>query len=216
MEIVNKKRFIMFVVVSVLVVVGAISMVAVKMGYASMPTVTTPVVETQEPVITLDVKDHPRFQMSKPATQPMVVTGPTKVISRGDNSIYSNEDAMLLAKVIAGEAMGESYSGKLGVATVVLNRMEHGGYGGSTVKSVVFEPGQFDCVFGTSWDMLIPNNDCIRASKQVLVDGYRLFSKEIVYFYNPNTATDVSFISDVEVMLTIGNHNFGTSKRSYK
>lgn len=54
----------------------------------------------------------------------------------------TDEEIYLLATVIAMEALGESYEGKLAVANVVINRMLDG-YWGRTIKEVVYAPGQF-------------------------------------------------------------------------
>ncbi len=56
--------------------------------------------------------------------------------------IAASEDAALLAAVVRMEAGGESYEGKLAVASVVVNRMRSGAYP-STVSGVVYQSGQF-------------------------------------------------------------------------
>ena len=53
----------------------------------------------------------------------------------------SNQD--LCALCVWREARGEGSIGKRGVAHVILNRMNHGGYGGSDVHGVVLKPYQF-------------------------------------------------------------------------
>lgn len=54
----------------------------------------------------------------------------------------SDEEIFLLATVVAMEALGESYEGKLAVANVVVNRMLDGSWGNS-ISDVVYAPGQF-------------------------------------------------------------------------
>lgn len=56
--------------------------------------------------------------------------------------IASSEDAALLAAVVRMEAGGESYEGKLAVASVVVNRVKSGRYPNS-VSGVVYQSGQF-------------------------------------------------------------------------
>lgn len=56
--------------------------------------------------------------------------------------IEASEDAAILAAVVRMEAGGESYDGKLAVASVVVNRMRSGGYPNS-VSGVVYQSGQF-------------------------------------------------------------------------
>lgn len=55
-------------------------------------------------------------------------------------------DEELLARLVWGEARGESIEGKLAVAHVVLNRVKSGRYGGKGgVKGVALKPWQFSC-----------------------------------------------------------------------
>lgn len=56
--------------------------------------------------------------------------------------IAASEDAALLAAVVRMEAGGESYEGKLAVASVVVNRVKSGRYP-SSVNGVVYQSGQF-------------------------------------------------------------------------
>ncbi|MBA4685558.1 MAG: SH3 domain-containing protein [Candidatus Galacturonibacter soehngenii] len=56
--------------------------------------------------------------------------------------IAASEDAALLAAVVRMEAGGESYEGKLAVASVVVNRVKSGRYPNS-VSGVVYQSGQF-------------------------------------------------------------------------
>lgn len=55
---------------------------------------------------------------------------------------YSMEDLHCLAMNIYHEARGESTHGKLAVAQVTLNRVEHKDYA-NTICKVVYQPGQF-------------------------------------------------------------------------
>ncbi len=55
-------------------------------------------------------------------------------------------DDELLARLVWGEARGESIEGKLAVAHVVMNRVASGKYGGKGgVKGVALKPWQFSC-----------------------------------------------------------------------
>lgn len=56
--------------------------------------------------------------------------------------IAASEEAALLAAVVRMEAGGESYEGKLAVASVVVNRVRSGSYPNS-VDGVVYQSGQF-------------------------------------------------------------------------
>lgn len=56
--------------------------------------------------------------------------------------IAASEEAALLAALVKMEAGGESYEGKLAVASVVVNRVRSGGYPNS-VSGVIYQSGQF-------------------------------------------------------------------------
>ncbi len=56
-----------------------------------------------------------------------------------------NNDITVLAKMIHGEARGESYIGKVAVGAVILNRVDDKKFPNS-VYGVCFQPGAFDSV----------------------------------------------------------------------
>ena len=53
---------------------------------------------------------------------------------------YSSNDVTLLAKLIAAEARGESYTGQVAVGAVVLNRVKHSSFP-DTVSGVIYQKG---------------------------------------------------------------------------
>ena len=59
--------------------------------------------------------------------------------------IYSQEDLYVMAHLIAGEAQPCNDSEQRYVASVVLNRVKHPEFA-NTIKDVVFEKGQYDCI----------------------------------------------------------------------
>jgi N-acetylmuramoyl-L-alanine amidase len=58
---------------------------------------------------------------------------------------YTKEELYILAHVIAGEAQFCDDAEQRYVSSVVLNRVKHPGFANS-IKDVVFEPGQYDCI----------------------------------------------------------------------
>jgi len=60
-----------------------------------------------------------------------------------NKNFESLDDKELLALAIYGEARGESVDGKLGVGSVILNRVARGGWFGATVKTAILKPWQF-------------------------------------------------------------------------
>jgi len=61
-------------------------------------------------------------------------------------------DIEAMACTMFGEARGEPLSGKIGVANVIMNRVNQGGWWGSTITAVCLFPSQFSC-----WNKDDPN-----------------------------------------------------------
>lgn len=71
----------------------------------------------------------------------------SKLVETVQESPYnvSEEEAYMLACVVASEAGYECYEGQLAVANIVLNRLKSGRYG-ATMKDVLYASGQFTVV----------------------------------------------------------------------
>ena len=66
--------------------------------------------------------------------------------SRGGLALrISQGDIYDLARLVHGEARGESFEGKVAIVAVVLNRLESKKFGNS-IKQVIFEPGAFTAI----------------------------------------------------------------------
>ncbi len=121
-------------------------------------------------------------------------------------STYCEEDLHLLAKLIEGESGGEPREGKLAVGTVVMNRIKDKNHP-NNIKDVIYQPSQFSVVWLQRWPSIKPSEDSKRVARKVL-EGYRHFGEEIIFFYNPEIATDRVFINSVNPVLVIENHTF--------
>ena len=117
---------------------------------------------------------------------------------------YSNNDVTVLAKMIHGEARGESYIGKVAVGAVILNRVEDKKFPDS-VHSVCFQPGAFDAVRDGQY-YLEPDNESINAAKAALGGWDPTYGA--LYYWNPSTATS-KWIWSRTVITQIGKHVFG-------
>jgi N-acetylmuramoyl-L-alanine amidase len=113
----------------------------------------------------------------------------------------------LLARLVSAEAKGESYAGKVAVATVVLNRVNHPDFP-NTVKDVIYQidgghyaftPVQNGTIHGAA------DAESIRAVNEAL--AFRGQGNGSLYFYNPKTSTS-QWIFSREVTVRIGNHTF--------
>jgi len=116
---------------------------------------------------------------------------------------YSEEDIMILARTVHGEARGEPYEGQVAVAAVVLNRIANPAFP-NTVAGVVFQPGAFTAVDdGQIW--LEPNETAFKAVRDAL-NGWDP-TGEAMYYFNPVTATSKWIWSRPQIK-RIGKHIF--------
>ena len=117
---------------------------------------------------------------------------------------YSQNDVMVLAKMIYGEARGESYVGQVAVGAVILNRVRDKKFPDS-VYSVCFQPGAFDAVRDGQYYME-PNQSSINAAKAAINGWDPTYGA--LYYWNPATATS-KWIWSRKIVTQIGKHVFG-------
>lgn len=123
--------------------------------------------------------------------------------SSGSTGGYSSSDIYLLAKVIAAEARGESYTGQVAVGAVVLNRVRHSSFPDS-ISGVVYQSGAFSCVNDSNWN--IAPSDTAKKAANDAINGWDPTGGAI-YYYNP-AKTSNTWITSRPVITTIGNHVF--------
>lgn len=125
---------------------------------------------------------------------------PTGVATQNSSS---SSDLNLLARVINGEARGESYEGQVAVGAVVLNRVKHSSFP-NTIAGVVYQNGAFTAVVDGQINKPVESS-CYNAARDAL-NGWDP-SGGAVYYYNPATATS-SWIWSRPVIKQIGKHVF--------
>ena len=123
--------------------------------------------------------------------------------SNSSGSTNSNSNLNLLSRLVYAEARGESYTGQVAVAAVVLNRVENSSFP-NTIAGVIYQKGAFDVVSDGQINMT-PNSTAIKAAQDAL-NGWDP-SYGAIYYFNPNTATNAWIWSRPETV-TIGNHRF--------
>ncbi|WP_055071634.1 cell wall hydrolase [Clostridium massiliamazoniense] len=109
-----------------------------------------------------------------------------QVFKSNDKSIsLSQSDIDLLAQIVHAESKGEPYTGKVAVASVVLNRVVSPGFP-DTVEGVVKQKNAFSCVVNGQINV-VPNSDSYNAVKDAIrgIDP----TNQALYFYNPKIAT---------------------------
>lgn len=123
--------------------------------------------------------------------------------SGGGSSGYSNSDINLLARLVYGEARGESYTGQIAVAAVVLNRVKNSAFP-NTISGVIYQPYAFTAVNDGQIN-LTPDQKAINAVKEAM-NGYDP-TYGALYYYNPATATS-AWIFSRKTTVQIGRHVF--------
>lgn len=123
--------------------------------------------------------------------------------SSGSTSGYSSSDVYLLAKVIAAEARGESYTGQVAVGAVVLNRVDSSSFP-DTVSGVIYQAGAFSAVRDSNWS--VAPDATSRKAAQDAINGWDPTGGAL-YYYNP-AKTSNQWIRTRPVITTIGRHVF--------
>lgn len=118
-------------------------------------------------------------------------------------SSYSDADIMLLARLIYGEARGESYVGQVAVGAVVMNRIKSSSFP-NTMSGVIYQKYAFTAVSDGQIN-LTPNATAKKAAQDA-INGWDP-SYGAIYYYNPKVATS-SWIFTRKTTVTIGNHVF--------
>lgn len=147
-----------------------------------------------------------RFQRKHGLT-PDGIAGPATLakigLPTGGSSSTYQSNVNLLARVISGEARGESYTGQVAIAAVVLNRVDHASFP-STIAGVIYQPGAFTAVTDGQIN-ITPSQSCYNAARDAL-NGWDPTGGSI-YYYNPQTATN-SWIRSRPIITQIGKHVF--------
>ncbi len=126
-----------------------------------------------------------------------------KLSSVGSSSGSSSSDEYLLAKLIYGEARGESYVGQVAVGAVVMNRIKSSSFP-NTMSGVIYQSYAFTAVADGQIN-LTPNETAKKAAKDAMNGWDPTYGA--IYYYNPKTATS-SWIFSRQTTITIGNHVF--------
>lgn len=120
-----------------------------------------------------------------------------------DNATTSNADLSLLAKCVYAEARGESYTGQVAVAAVILNRVKSASFP-NTIAGVIYQPYAFTAVDDGQIN-LSPNQTAYNAARDAMNGWDPTYGA--LYYYNPSTATS-SWIFSRQTTVTIGSHVF--------
>lgn len=130
-----------------------------------------------------------------------------KIVFESADKFYDPTDLYWMSRIIHAEAGGEPFLGKVGVGTVVMNRVKSDQFP-STVYEVIFDTKhgrQFAPTAGT-YIYKEPTEECVKAAKVVL-EGYRLH-EDIMYFMNESLAENFWIKHNRNYLFTICCHDF--------
>ncbi|MEJ8306612.1 cell wall hydrolase [Saccharibacillus sacchari] len=118
----------------------------------------------------------------------------------------SNEDLLLLERIVMAEAEGEPYAGKVAVANVVLNRLRSANFP-DTVRTVIYQRYQFSPVQNGRFDRVTPSEDSVKAVAEAL-NGRKEVPDDTYYFVSISLATDMTIPNTRTPVKKIGHHTF--------
>jgi len=127
----------------------------------------------------------------------------TSSSSSSSSGTYSDADINLLARLIYGEARGESYVGQVAVGAVVMNRIKSASFP-NTMSGVIYQRYAFTAVDDGQIN-LTPNATARKAALDAINGWDPTYGA--IYYYNPVTATS-SWIFSRQTTVTIGRHVF--------
>jgi len=153
-----------------------------------------------------DIINFFRGEPIKPVSHPI----PTAQINPTDRF----SDTEIVARTLYGEARGESHLGKIGVASVILNRSRIGGWWGKTPRDVCLAHFQF-----SSWNANDPNRSLLLGSlNDAVYDECLQIAEEVMSGTlkdNTNgadsycvTGLRTSWNSALEPCAVVGHHSF--------
>ena len=136
-------------------------------------------------------------------TKTLAAMGITSSGSQSQSGSYSDSDVALLARLIYGEARGESYVGQVAVGAVVMNRIKSASFP-NTMAGVIYQSYAFTAVNDGQIN-LTPNATAKKAAQDAMNGWDPTYGA--IYYYNPAIATS-SWIFSRKTTITIGNHVF--------
>ncbi|WP_236838590.1 cell wall hydrolase [Caldalkalibacillus salinus] len=116
---------------------------------------------------------------------------------------FTVEEIEMLAKLVYGEARGETFEGQVAVAAVAINRL-HDDRFPNNMRGVIFEPRAFTAVDDGQYYQA-PDKEAYRAVYYA-IRGWDP-SEGALFYFNPDVATS-SWIWSRDQIKTIGKHIF--------
>ncbi|KYO64761.1 cell wall hydrolase [Thermovenabulum gondwanense] len=141
------------------------------------------------------------------------------LVYKNENSVFSKEtlseksalvtarssDYVLLARLVSGEARGEPYTGQVGVAAVVINRVKSPKFPNS-IPGVIFQPRAFESVSNGQIWAAYPSRTNFNAARDALNGFDPTYGS--LFFWNPSKRVS-PWIWTRQIIVQIGRHVFG-------
>ncbi len=131
----------------------------------------------------------------------------------GERFAITDDDYQMLLRIVEAEASGEGMKGKILVANVILNRLEEGFSGATSVSDVIFEKGQFQPVTTGRIFRVTVSEETVEAVERAL-DGED-YSRGTTFFKSTTGASKKGtawFEKNLKLVFTYGGHGFYTTK----
>lgn len=137
-------------------------------------------------------------------TKSAASSGATGNAAAASASAFTAEEVHMVAKMIYGEARGESYQGQVAVGAVIVNRVKSNLFP-NTVAGVLFQKSQFTAYTDGQY-FLTPDETAIQAAKEACagVDP----TSGCLFYWNPVKAPNNAFLNAKPIIVTIGQHVF--------
>ncbi|WP_435874013.1 cell wall hydrolase [Paenibacillus vandeheii] len=131
------------------------------------------------------------------------IAGPATLNRLNKKAAAQGNTLRQLAKLIHGEARGESFEGQVAVGAVVLNRVHSNAFP-SSIPKVIFQKGQFTAIDDGQFNTK-PTQTSYQAARKALNGTDPTHGA--LYYYNPKIATSL-WSKSRPTLLTIGQHDF--------
>lgn len=131
----------------------------------------------------------------------------------GERFAITDDDYQMLLRIVEAEASGEGMKGKILVANVILNRLEEGFSGATSISDVIFEKGQFQPVTTGKIFRVTVSEETVEAVERAL-DGED-YSRGTTFFKSMTRASQKGarwFEQNLKLVFTHGGHGFYTTK----
>lgn len=124
----------------------------------------------------------------------------------------SEEDLLLLTKLINSESHSENFIDKLYVGSSVLNRMNNNNFP-NTLDSVIYQKNQYAGIHNKLFRYDPTNyNDRTSYSAAYILLHHGVFCDKVLFFFNPKTSTNRKWVNHMyknhEVLFNGTNHDY--------